>query len=102
MDFEALVNSDKPTLIDFYATWCGPCQTMGPILQQVKNHIGDTASIVKIDIDRNRAIADQFQVRSVPTLVVMKAGEVVWRQSGVVPAPDLARVLQHFAENDQA
>lgn len=98
MDFEALLNSDKPTLIDFYATWCGPCQTMMPILQQVKQHVGDTASIVKIDIDKNQAIAAQFGVRSVPTLVVMKAGEMVWRQSGVVPPHELARILEHFAK----
>ena len=94
MDFKEIINGDKPVLVDFFATWCGPCQTMMPILDDVKSRVGDSATIIKIDIDKNPQVAAAFNVRSVPTLAVFKQGEVRWRQSGVFPANELVRLLE--------
>ena len=85
-DFNNIINSDKPTLVDFFATWCGPCRVQGPILEQVKNQVGDKATVVKIDIDRNQEVAAQYRVQSVPTLIVFKNGEPLWRAVGVQQA----------------
>jgi thioredoxin 1 len=93
MDFQNIVNGDKPVLVDFFAEWCGPCKMMGPILSQLKEKIGDQAVILKVNVDKNPELAAQLQVRGVPTLIVFKKGEVKWRQSGVVPADHLAQVL---------
>lgn len=82
-DFQEIINSDKPTLVDFYATWCGPCKMQAPILEQVASEVGDIAKILKVDIDGNMDAAIQYGVRSVPTLILFKEGKEVWRQSGV-------------------
>lgn len=91
--FQELISGDTPVLVDFYATWCGPCKTMHPILEELKKSIGGAARVVKIDIDRNRPLASRFNVSSVPTLMVFRKGEMVWRQSGVTPAAELEKIL---------
>src|SRR5215218_4651676 len=97
MKFHELIHSDKPVLVDFYATWCGPCKTQAPMLEELAGKVGDSAKIIKVDIDKNPQAANQYQVRSVPTLMVFKQGKVLWRQSGVVPTNQLQKILLQFA-----
>ena len=95
--FSELINSPgMPVLVDFYADWCGPCKTMAPILAQVADQHQGKLRVIKIDVDRNQAVAQQFRVQGIPTLILFKQGQPVWRQSGVVPAPQLAQVVQQF------
>ena len=94
--FQEVINSGKPVLVDFSAEWCGPCKMMAPILKQTKDALGDKATIIKIDIDKNRQAAEQFRIQGDPTLILFKDGQVKWRQSGVVPAQSLISVInQH-------
>lgn len=82
-DFNELIGESKPTLVDFFATWCGPCKMQSPILGQVKAVVGDDANIIKVDIDRNQELAARYRVQSVPTLILFKNGEPVWRTVGL-------------------
>ncbi len=91
--FNDIINSEVPTLVDFSATWCGPCKMMEPILQNLSKKIGDTARILKVDIDKNPAVANHYQIQSVPTLLLFVKGEIKWRQSGVVNEQQLAEVI---------
>ena len=93
--FQQIVNDYKPVLIDFYADWCGPCKMMPPILSQLKQKMGDALRIIKIDVDKNQKIAAQHQVRGVPTLMLMKSGKVLWKQSGVMEANALHQIIQN-------
>lgn len=92
--FQDLIQSEKPVLVDFFAEWCGPCKMMAPILKEVKEHLGDAVTIVKVDVDKNPAATSQFQIQGVPTLMIFQEGQVKWRQSGVVPARQLESVLK--------
>ncbi|WP_325384520.1 thioredoxin [Mucilaginibacter sp.] len=95
-NFQDIINSEKPVLIDFSAEWCGPCKMMPPILKDVKDALGDQVTIIKVDIDKNPAAANAYQIQSVPTLMIFKQGETKWRQSGVVQASQLKSVIQQF------
>lgn len=94
--FEDLIKSDKPILIDFFATWCGPCKMMHPVLEELHDKVGDKARIIKIDIDKNEQLAAIYNVRSVPTLMVFKNGELKWRASGVQSASALEQTLAQY------
>jgi len=96
MTFNEMIQSDKPVLVDFFAEWCGPCKMMSPILKEVKDILGDEVTIIKVDVDKNPQAANAYQVQGVPTLIVFKKGEAVWRQSGVVPKAGLVNILQRF------
>lgn len=92
--FSELLESHPTVLIDFFATWCGPCKTLGPILEQVKDDMGDDVKIIKIDVDKNQALATKYQVRGVPTMILYKDGKQVWRQSGVVQKVDIIKTIK--------
>ena len=96
MNFQEIIQSDKPVLVDFFATWCGPCKMMSPILQDLVKEMGDQVRILKIDVDKNPAAAQAFQVQGVPTLIIFKQGQIKWRQSGVVQLPQLKQLLHSF------
>lgn len=95
--FHALIHSGKPVLVDFFADWCGPCKMMAPILEQVKQEVGDKASVIKIDVERNPQAASVFGIQGVPTLILFKNGEIIWRQSGVVQAQQLVSMLKQHS-----
>lgn len=91
--FNQIIQSDQPVLVDFFATWCGPCQMLAPILKDVKANLGDRISIIKIDVDKNQAVAAQYQVRGVPTMILFQNGKPLWRQSGVLSKEDIIKVI---------
>jgi len=93
LSFNELVNGRKKVLVDFHATWCGPCKMMTPILKEVKDEMGDDLRIVKIDVDKNQVLAQKYQVRGVPTLMLFQKGKTLWRQSGVLSASQIKEVV---------
>ncbi|MCK0125598.1 thioredoxin [Gelidibacter sp. F2691] len=93
-NFKTIIDSETPVLVDFFADWCGPCKTLAPILESVKSDLGDAVKIVKIDVDKNQLLASNYQVRGVPTMVLFKNGQQVWRQSGVLQKGDIIKVIK--------
>ena len=95
--FRDLINGSTPVLVDFFAEWCGPCKQMKPILEELHQLMGNSVRIIKIDVDKNPAVSQSFQVSGVPTLVLFKSGQTLWRQSGIVPAKQLQQIIQQKA-----
>lgn len=91
--FENLITNEKPVLVDFFATWCGPCQMLTPILKQVKDNLGERITIIKIDVDKNQELASKLQVRGVPTMMLYQNGEQLWRQSGVLSKEEIIKIV---------
>lgn len=94
--FNEIIQANVPTLVDFHATWCGPCKMMSPVLDEFKKQYGDKVRVLKIDVDKNPAIADQFKVRGVPTLLLFKNGKLLWRESGAFPLATLKQKIGGF------
>ncbi|MFN5136503.1 MAG: thioredoxin [Chitinophagaceae bacterium] len=97
--FTDIINGNKPVLVDFYADWCGPCRMMKPILEEVKQKVGDSATIIKINVDTNPGTAQAYRVSGIPALLIFKNGEIKWRQAGVVPARELVKQLETIINN---
>ncbi|MBK8500437.1 MAG: thioredoxin [Flavobacteriales bacterium] len=94
--FQDLIQGDKPVVVDFFAEWCGPCKVMKPILDEFKGLVGDRATVIKVDVDRNPAAASAYRVQGVPTIAIFKNGNIVWRRAGVVRASELQAAIAPF------
>lgn len=95
MTYSEIINSETPTLVDFTASWCGPCKAMAPVLEQLAAKIGDKGKIIKIDVDKNPSIAEKMKIQGVPTFVLYKKGEILWRQSGMQSLTQLQTLMEN-------
>lgn len=98
--FGDIISSDKPVLVDFSAEWCGPCKMMKPVLEELHSKMGDAVRILKVDIDKSPQVSTVYNVTSVPTLILFQKGNILWRQSGVVPAVSLQKIINNFIQPD--
>lgn len=96
--FSDLINGNQPVLVDFYADWCSPCKIMSPILKQVAEELGDKATIIKVDIDKNPKVASLYEIQGVPTFILFKNGEIKWRQSGILAEAYLVELLKQYTD----
>lgn len=95
--FQDIINSDKPVLLDFYATWCGPCQMLVPVLKHVKDSLGDRITIIKVDVDKNEKLASKYRIKGIPTMMLFQNGVQLWRQSGVLSKEEIIEVIFKFS-----
>lgn len=95
-NFDELIQSSTPVLVDFFAEWCGPCQAMKPILNDVKKQLGDKVRIIKIDVDKFTELAEQYRIQSVPTFILFKDGKKLWRQSGIIQGQQLKGIIEQY------
>ena len=95
-NFSDIIKSEQLTLVDFFATWCGPCKMLHPVLEQIKKDLGDKIRIIKVDVDKNEALSMQYRIQSIPTLMIFKGGELKWRQSGALPERELKKVIAQY------
>jgi thioredoxin 1 len=95
--FKEIIDGTQPVLVDFFATWCGPCQMLAPVLKQVKDKLGDKITIIKIDVDKNQELASVYNVRGVPTMLLFKEGKQLWRQSGVLSVDEITKIIESHA-----
>ena len=93
-NFDSIINDNKPVVVDFHALWCGPCKAQSPILKEVASVLGDRIRVIKIDVDQNNEIANRYQIQSVPTLMIFKKGNLLWKHSGVVSKNELVNILK--------
>lgn len=96
-NFNDIINGAQPTLVDFFATWCGPCKLMHPVLEQLKQELGESVRIVKLDVDKNNALANTYQIQSVPTLMLFVKGEMLWRRSGALSLNELKAIIKQHS-----
>ena len=96
-NFKTIINSDTPVLVDFFADWCGPCKMLSPVLSQVKKNLGNSITIVKINVDKNELLAAKYQVRGVPTMLLFKKGKQLWRQSGMLQKEEIINVIKQHS-----
>lgn len=94
--FNEIINGGQLTLVDFFATWCGPCKMMHSVLEQLKDEMGESIRIIKVDVDKNEKLSENYRIQSVPTMILFRGGEIVWRQSGALRLGDLKRVVSSF------
>lgn len=101
-EFNEMISGSKPTLVDFFAVWCGPCKMQGPVIDQVKSEVGDKANVIKIDVDRNPQLSTQYRIQSVPTLILFRNGEIMWRGYGVHQKDQLIAKIDEFANDNNS
>lgn len=97
-DFNDIIKGEQLTLVDFYATWCGPCKAMHPVLKQLKEDLGDGIRILKVDVDNSEELSMQYRIQSVPTFLLFRNGEILWRQSGAIPLGNLKSVISQYQQ----
>ena len=99
LKFKDVINSNKPVLVDFYATWCGPCQALSPIIGEVKKELGTKMRVIKIDVDKKKSISNKYKIKSLPTLAIFQNGEILWRASGMKTKTELLNITSKFIGN---
>lgn len=97
--FKDVIKSDKPILVDFYATWCGPCQQLSPIVASVKKELAGQMKVVKVDVDKNKSASNKFKIKSLPTLAIFQNGKIIWKESGMKSKTQLLNIAKQFIKD---
>ena len=95
-NFNSIISDNKPVIVDFQALWCGPCKVQSTILQEVATELGNSIRVIKIDVDQNQELANRYQIKGVPTLIIFKNSEIKYRQSGVHTKQQVIDVLKNL------